>query len=76
MESKVCVFGSTHIYSIEVCALGDSWLDTSEVMQPGEASQAPAEVTVSPPLSPTLEMSFNVGKRGHSRPAERFNEPH
>lgn len=32
--------------------------------------------TVSPSLSLTMRMSFNVGKCGHSLPVEHFNEPH
>lgn len=72
----MCIWQHLYIQYEYVLGFGDCWLDSGEVMQPGEAMQAPVEVTVSPPLSPTVEMSFNVGKCGHSRPAERFNEPH
>lgn len=76
MEStKVCVFGSTHIY-IRSVFLAMEIVGLTLVKLCSQVSKAPVEVTVSPPLSLTLKMSFNVGKCGHSRPAERFNEPH
>lgn len=77
MESiKVCVSGSTHIYSKSVCLameiVGLTLVKLCSQVRPG----ASRSDTVSPPLSLSPKIPFNVGKCGHSRPAERFNQPH
>lgn len=74
MESvKACVLNLT----VSVCTWPLDNVDLSVARLGKQVKPGASEGdTVSPSLSPTMRMSFNVGKCGYSWPAERFNEPH